>query len=391
MMLDQELPGLFDELAADHRVGPAPLLGAGEVHLDASHRGRTHHRRASAPRVLAVAACAALVVGGLVVIGNGAGRNGAPGNEPAATQAATDAVIAPAPAPVTLPTMPGDATSAFVLAPAASGPVELVSAYDFDRAGSAAGAVLAPDGTVFSLVVSPRSTWYPELDDWQAIPPERRDIRTLAGREVAAVVDGTAPTQIYRIVRDGCWTVEFMTADEAMWSDDVATLIDALRIAPSVSSPDEAPVTVVVPEGWVSLGGGRMSRSWVMELRVEVDGQMHAVHLAQVPNAPVGFLLSGESNPVSFDHDGRQWWAVDIVTTPGMTSVIGSAGLGAFHITSDLSADELVSIVDSLVATPVSQLDPQHDAVADTIVEADAASGPAAGCGGLGTGIAFDD
>lgn len=94
-----------------------------------------------------------------------------------------------------------------------------------------------------------------------------------------------------------------------------------------------------------------MLRSWVMELQVDVDGRTHDVHLAQVPDAPVGFLLAGESNPRPFEHDGRQWWTVDIVTTPGMTSVVGTTDLGAFHITADLPADELATIVDSLVVT----------------------------------------
>lgn len=101
MTLEHELPGLLDELAADHDVGPAPLRDASDLGLVARH-----HQHSSVPRVLAVAACAGLVVGGLVLISSRSDPDRASGNEPSA---------------------PDGAPSDVVLAPSPSGPVELLS------------------------------------------------------------------------------------------------------------------------------------------------------------------------------------------------------------------------------------------------------------------------
>lgn len=150
------------------------------------------------------------------------------------------------------------------------------------------------------------------------------EVRTIADRQVAATVDATSPTQIYRDIRDDRWSIDIITADTPMWTDDLTALTPNRDV-----QSDNAAVTIDVPAGWTSLGDGRMQRSWTMDLRVDVDGAIHVVHLAQVPNAPVGFLLSGESNPTPFDHNGQTWWAVDIVTTPGITSIIGHTGFGA--------------------------------------------------------------
>jgi hypothetical protein len=188
-----------------------------------------------------------------------------------------------------------------------------------------------------------------------------------------------------------------------MWSDDVTTLIEAITLNGEVEAVDEAAVTVDVPDGWTSLGGGRMVQSWTMDLRVDIDGTPHDVHLAQRPNAPIGVLLSGESNPVPFDHNGQQWWAVDIVTTPGMTSVIGNAGLGVFHITSDLTAAQLVEIIDELTPTGTDSLPDPAGGTVDTVAEAmtevstdtvaptAGMSLPGTQCGVLGTGLELID
>jgi len=285
------------------------------------------------------------------------------------------------------------------LAPPADSDVRLVSVQDWDTSGVASGAVVAPDGTVFSIYVSPGPTWLSDSPDWDAIPPERRGLDTVAGRDVAAIVDESAPGQIYRTVRDGCWSIEIVTADIPMWNDDVTTLIEAITTNRDVQPVDEAAVTVDVPDVWTSLGGGRMLQSWTMELQVDIDGTTHDVHLAQRPNAPVGVLLSGESNPVPFDHNGQQWWAVDIVTTPGMTSVIGNAGLGAFHIISDLPAAQLVGIIDELTHTGTDRLPELSGATVDTVavgmtefstdtIAPNSGSSPSSTrCGTLGTGL----
>jgi hypothetical protein len=378
MTLEHDLPGLLDELAANHHVGHAPPLGLHALPLEPARR---HH--SSAPRVLAVAACTAFVIGGLVFIGGRSKPDTTPANQP-------DTSPSEVGVPTTMPNATNDATGGVVLAPPPTESVELLSAMEFDRSATAAGALTAPDGTVFSLIVSNGPTWPPSGNDWNAIPAERRDVRTVAGREVAAIIDATSPTQIYRTVRDSCWAVEVVTADEATWSDDVTTLIGALRINDSFTSADGAAVSVDVPPGWTSLGGGRMLTSWVMELTVDIDGHPHNVHLAQVPNAPVGFLLAGESNPRPFDHNGRQWWTVDIVTTPGMTSVIGTTDLGAFHITSDLPTDELVTIVDTLVPTPTAQLASYSGVPGTAVVDTTPVRGQATSCGDLGVGITIN-
>ncbi|MBI5087625.1 MAG: hypothetical protein HZB15_01790 [Actinobacteria bacterium] len=292
-----------------------------------------------------------------------------------------------------------------MLAPPAGSEMQLVSVQDWDTSGVASGAVLAPDGTVFSIYVGPGPTWMPDAPDWEAIPANRRGLDDVAGHEVAAIVDASAPGQIYRTVRDGCWSIEIVTADAPMWDDDLTTLIGAITANRDVQGVDEAAVTVDVPDGWSSLGAGRMLRSWTMELHVDLDGTTHDVHLAQRPNAPVGVLLSGESNPVPFEHNGQHWWAVDAVTTPGVTSVIGDAGFGAFHISSDLPAARLVEIIDELVPTRDDQLPgPESpgatvDSVAegatepstDTIAPTGGAIPSGTRCGVLGVGLDLVD
>lgn len=243
----------------------------------------------------------------------------------------------------------------------------------------------------------------PDQPEWNDIPTERRTTEVVAGYEVAAVVDESATTQIYRTVRDDCWSIEIVTADEPMWSDDVSALVGASTSNRDVGS-DEAAISFDVPPGWTSLGGARADRTWSMNLQIDVDGRPRNVYFSQVPDAPVGLLVTGESNPLPFDHDGEQWWSADIVTTPGMTSVIGEINLGAFVITSDLSVAQLVDIIDALTPTPVSQLpapeaptdtavpdqmtdiSPTDTAAPGTISEGTAPAAPSS-CGTLGTGL----
>lgn len=78
MTLQHDLPGLLDELAADHHVGHAPPLDARTLPVELEPR-----RRPSAPRLLAAAACAALAVGGLVFVGSRDDPDPTTGNAPA--------------------------------------------------------------------------------------------------------------------------------------------------------------------------------------------------------------------------------------------------------------------------------------------------------------------
>lgn len=388
MTLDDELPDLFHELAAAHPVGPRPEL-SDQVLV----RTTPSPRRSPVVVWLAAAACVALVVGGLVLL-SGRDANPAVSDQPAVT---TSAAAPDSTAPPTSP-LPSAAGEATVLAPPAGSSIRLISARHWGSGGLASGAVVAPDGTVFSIHVGTGPTWLPDTDQWDAIPSERRALDTIAGRDVAAIVDGSAPGQIYRTVRDDCWSIELVTADAPMWSGEVTTLISAITPNRGVRPSDDHAVTVEIPDGWSSLGAGRFSERWTMELQVDIDGTVHDVHLAQRPSAPVGVLLSGESNPVPFDHNGRQWWAVDIVTTPGMTSVIGDAGFGAFHITSDLTAEQLVEIVDELIPTAANTLPDNASETVDNVMEiepevsndtiaATAATSLGTQCGSLGSGL----
>ncbi len=350
MTLEDELPRLFDELADHHVVGSPPSLSAG-----GSLVAEPAQRRTSSFAWVAAAACLLLMVGGLAVL---AQRDSAP--------ATSD--VAPTSTPTPSATNPSTvgADTATILAPPANSEIRIVSLQDWDRSGGATGAVVSPDGTVFSIGVSSGPSWLPDQPEWNDIPTERRGTEVVAGYEVAAVVDESATTQIYRTVRDDCWSIEIVTADEPMWSDDVSALVGASTSNRDVGS-DEAAISFEVPPGWTSLGGARADRTWSMNLQIDVDGQSHDVYISQVPDAPVGLLVTGESNPVPFDHDGEQWWSADIVTTSGMTSVIGETNLGAFVITSDLSVAQLVDIIDGLTPTPVSQL-PAPQAPTDTAV-----------------------
>lgn len=393
MTLEDELPDLFHELAAAHPVGPRP-----ELSDQILSRTTPSPRRPPVAVLLAAAACVALIVGGLAFL-SGRDANPAVSNQPAVTTS----TVAPDSTPPTTNPLPNAAGTATVLAPPKQSSIRLISAQHWGSGGIASGAVVAPDGTVFSIYVGAGPTWLPDTDQWDAIPPERRALETIAGRDVAAVIDGSAPGQIYRTLRDDCWSIELVTADAPMWSSDVTTLISAITPNRDVQPVDGHAVTVEVPDGWTSLGAGRFVESWTMELQVNIDGTTHDVDLAQRPNAPVGVLLSGESNPVPFEHNGRQWWAVDIVTTPGMTSVIGDAGLGAFHITSDLTAQQLVEIIDELTPTEANGLPdtaavtvdtvagPMTEVSADTIAAIAYTSPSSTQCGELGSGLDLMD
>lgn len=398
MNLEQELPHLFNELADDHAVGSPPRLDGG----DALTVMPSPPQRSRVLVGLAAVAAVAALVGGLVVL---SGRDPGPAiSDQTLTSTSTPPMSSP---PATSPL--SNPSGVTLLAPAANSDVRLIALQDWDRSGVATGAVVSPTGTVFSFAVGTGPSWLPDHPEWDAIPTDERGLDTIAGRDVAAVVDASAPTQIYRTVRDDCWSINITSAGEPLWSDDVATLIDAIATNRNPVPATEAAVTVDVPDGWTSLGGGRMLHSWTMTLEVDSDGGTHQVNLAQVPNAPIGVLLSGESNPVAFEHNGQQWWSVDIVTTPGMTTVVGNTGLGAFHITSDLSAEQLVEIVDTLTPTPTDQLAivpqaPTDTAVPDVTVDemvdgvpTDTAatnagtSATTESCGTLGTGLDLVD
>lgn len=386
MNLEDELPRLFDELANDHTVGSPHPHGVGDVLEPTPTR-----RRSSILAGIAAAGIVALLVGGLVVLTGRDARPGSSDQQPGVTTTS---------APPTTNQPAGTTSAATLLAPSADSGVQVVSLQDWDRSGIANGAVVAPDGTVFSIVVGGSPSWLPDDPEWDTIPEERRGIKVIAGYDVAAVVDESSPTQIYRTVRDDCWSIEIVTAGTPMWTDDLTTLIGAITPNRNVEPVDRAAVTVAIPDGWSSLGGGRFPQSWTMNLQADIDGVTHDVYLAQVPDAPVGLLVSGESNPAPYDHNGQQWWTVDTVTRPGMTSLIGDAGLGAFSITSDLPAAQLAEIIDSLTPTPSNQLPspqaPTDTAVPDVMVEqgptdtrapGEGTAPPATACGTLGTGL----
>ena len=76
MSIEEELPHLFDELADDHIVGPPPKLERHVGHVAPRPRARPALRAAAA-----VAACSAVVIGGLVAIGTH-NNDSAPVNSP---------------------------------------------------------------------------------------------------------------------------------------------------------------------------------------------------------------------------------------------------------------------------------------------------------------------
>lgn len=383
MTLEEELPRLFGELADDHVVGPPPVLGA-EL--------RVEHPPQQRPLLvlgLAAAACVAVVVGGLVVL---SGRN--------ADDPVVDQPTDPRPAATVPPDEPpttGDLDTVVLLAPPADSGMNVRegSVQVWGSSAEVSGAVVAPDGTVFTIAVSPvPSRWLPDTADWESIPVERRALDTVAGREVAASIDGSAPDQIYRAVHDDCWNINITTADAPMWSPDFATLVEAMSTNAGIER-DEGPAVIIdVPDGWTSLGGGAVPAGLDMGFVVEVDGVAHDVSLTQRPDAPVGVMVYGESNPVPFDHDGRQWWAIDVVTTPSWNTVVGETELGAFRITSDLSTDQLVAIVDELVPTSLSRIprtmnDPISTAPQQMVDVADTVEAASRSCGWFGNGLAL--
>lgn len=84
-----------------------------------------------------------------------------------ADQRSTTTTVPPAPAAVV------DDAPMIILAPLADSDIRVTSpgVLAWDTSGAASGAVVAPDGTVYSIAVSPHPSWLPDTADWEAIPP----------------------------------------------------------------------------------------------------------------------------------------------------------------------------------------------------------------------------
>ncbi len=144
MTLEDELPRLLDELANDHAVGAPPLL----PHPDIARA--TTHRRAPARRaLLVVAVVVATTVVGLMFLTDWRNADAPSGPTPS-----TPTNTAPATMPLLDdPDVAVVRARAVLLAPAAGSDIELVAVDERNRYNGASGALVAPDGTVFKIVI----------------------------------------------------------------------------------------------------------------------------------------------------------------------------------------------------------------------------------------------
>ena len=255
------------------------------------------------------------------------------------------------------------ASDAVLLPDSTMSGVAVVSDETYGALSESRGAVLAPDYTVFGFALNRTGN---------AEPDRRAETRIVNGHTVNAVVDGSAPAEIYRTVVTSCATLVVITAEEGTWSEDTLALFGSVTF-------DGANVSVELPAGWTDLGSSPARPQHIVKLSVNSQGHTVQLFLQQMADVPAGWFLSGnETAPRAIDIDGSTAWLIDGATTPGLHSIVGERDGIAFQLSGMISADELTEIARSLRATSSS------NSVNGTavVVEPDTSSDSLDECGG---------
>lgn len=147
--------------------------------------------------------------------------------------------------------------------------------------GRAAGSLISPTGKLFSVNVMENF--------WGSFPAER-ELRTIATIAfVAGNEDGvTAYTALNTCTMIG---IGDRSPTSQPGSTEAVQLLEATAFA-------ESNVSISVPAGWTSLGAGSLSAMY--ELHFDASATDQAVTLWQMPDTPIGTLLSQFSRGSAF-------------------------------------------------------------------------------------------
>lgn len=332
--VNRELEDLLTELAESHAVTTPDWETV-------ASRQPSERQTNSRPLLLAVVVAVALaLVAGIVIASQ------------RATTISTDPV---SPQPKAGETPP-------LLAPAEAGAVSAASEPRAQQLpGEPRGAVEGPSGTVYSLSLARMTN--------EEIPG---DSVTVGDFEARIIVDGSAPTQIYRTIDFACVRLTITTADTPALSPELEDLL-------SVTAENGAGVTIDLPPGWTSHGTDWPTREYVTTAQIQSDSGSTELFFVQSPGSPIGYYLFGETAPIRLasGEDGQLWHAAG-ATTPGLNTIIGTRLGTAFRLSGEVPIDRLRSIAEALV--PVESpgaLPPSVDAGPDTMLtEGETTSSP---------------
>jgi hypothetical protein len=303
--LDDRLRGLFTELAEATPVD-TPSRFQPERRAYAEQVPERPHR--ATRLVLAGVAAVVVVIVGLVVI----------------LQRDETAKVSTSPIPSTDPVLwVPSATSGKITAyqQADEGPLE-------------AGAVRAPDGTVFGIHLNVNS------EDGVFVEGESRDI---GGHTVRNLTLST-PTPlgvVYRRMSLGCSNLDVTSAGDDPWSADAIALLDGVAVL-------DGKVRLELPSGWTSFGAAPSRHQFGTSFDVTVDGVTQTIYMFQMPDAPVGFYLANlQTNPEPVDVGETQGWMAE--TPDGYRRLVAERDGTSFFIAGTVPASKLVEIAKALV------------------------------------------
>ena len=338
--IEERLRAYFDEAA--NRTAAAPT-----VRFRPTDQSRTSSspRR---PRTLTICAAAFVVtLAGLVAIRS---RDDGPAqpDQPLESPVATTSEIASS--------IPSSDPPLF--APPESATVSVTSHAVHSMSG-AAGAVIAPDGRIFGIGLSPASS----------LAAPTGDLRHIGEFDVRAMTDRTAPEEIYRWISSGCLALDITTAGEAAFSANTEALIEGLTIR-------DDDVTLTLPTGWSLLGASARKTQYQSGLHIAVGDTTTELNLFQMPDTSIGvYLVSFETPPQPIDVNGDPSWVIPSATTEGYTTLVGERDGTAFTLSGRATPAELIAVAESFVRAPLVSWTSSEPANAPIVTSEPAPSG----------------
>ncbi|HRE01660.1 MAG TPA: hypothetical protein PLV68_10195 [Ilumatobacteraceae bacterium] len=218
--------------------------------------------------------------------------------------------------------------------------IRITQLYEALTAPVATGAVIAPDGTVYSLLV----TSIPSTDP---IVSGASETHVVGGRTVTVRTETGLAGYTTRQFEQGCVTVSVSNGGGADgWGPDVEAVLGAITL-------EGAATSLSLPIGWASLGAAETGHQYAVEFDVRLGGATRSVSMWQMPDASVGFYLGMlAGSPVQLDPAA---WAVDADPGEGLSGpVVVERDGTAFYLAGAATATELRQIADSFVRAPLS-------------------------------------
>jgi hypothetical protein len=328
--LDDRLRGLFTEVADATPVNTPSRFQPDRVPYADSALDRPHRARRL---VVAGVAAVVVVIVGLVVL----------------LQRDDTAKVSTASVPSTDPVLwvPSEASGT------------ITEYYEADEAPMSQGAVRAPDGTLFGISLLSNS----------GFPVTAGEERQIGGNTVRSSTEPSAPDVVSRVISFGCSNLVVVSTGEDPWSTDAIALLQGIALVAGT-------VRLELPSGWTSLGGAASRHQFATSFDVRVDGGTQTVSMWQMPNAPVGFYLTGGvSNLQPVDIGGAQGWTIESAGSPDYRTLVAERDGTAFSIAGPVPASLLIEIEQALVRAPRADWTAHDDPQSSNITAAPAPAG----------------